>query len=109
MTTQEPTITKLTFSQLCDFANRYWEQHPEEATQFNPSAPSAVIVFTQDSFNKEYSETSRSYQVSLANKYFLPNQAGNSLFGNCLDGSEDMVRLDYYLTSWKIDYCYIKH
>lgn len=72
----------------------------------------AVIVFTADSFNKPYSVESRSYLVSRDNKFFQKSKCGNSLFGDCLDGSEDAIRLDWYIyncdgKSWKIDYCYI--
>lgn len=74
----------------------------------NKSWKKAVIVFTKDSFNREYSEKSRSYEVSSNDKYFDGNMIGNSLFGNCLDGTDNDVRLDRYIGDWKVDYCYIK-
>lgn len=67
-----------------------------------------VIVFTQDSFDKTYTEVERSYEVTSDNKAFLPNMISNSIFGNCLDGIDNGVRLDLYIYGgWKIDYCYI--
>jgi hypothetical protein len=71
----------------------------------------AVIVFTADSFNGEYSEKERSYEVTNGNKWFLGNQGGTSLFGDCLDGSEQGIRLDWYIRRdehpWKVERCYI--
>lgn len=67
----------------------------------------AVIVFTKESFNKEYSEEARSYAVSSDNKYFNGNMNGSSLYGYCLDGTDDDVRLDRYLGNWIVEYCYI--
>lgn len=71
----------------------------------------AVIVFTEDSFDKEYSLDARSYKVSSDCKYFNPLMIGNSLFGDALDGTDDDVRLEYYMSTrinpWYVDYCYI--
>ena len=72
----------------------------------------AVIVFTEDSFTREYSEESRSYEISSDNKTFR-NSFSNSLFGYCLDGTDQGVRLDCYMEfygnkpGWKVDYCYL--
>ena len=71
----------------------------------------AVVVFKQESFSREYSEESRSYEINRDAKYFDGNMIGNSLFGNCLDGKDDGVRLDHYMNAekggWKVEYCYI--
>lgn len=91
-------MNKLTLSELRD--NETWKK--------------AVIVFTKDSYSRDFSETQRSYEVSRDNKYFDPNMIGNSLFGSCLDGTDDDVRLDRYIHRlpeeghvWKVEYCYI--
>lgn len=80
----------------------------------NESWKKAVVVFTENSFNREYSETERSYSISRDSKYFNPMMIGNSLFGNCLDGKDNGVRLDRYMSllpnegkRWHVDYCYI--
>lgn len=76
-----------------------------------------VIVFKPESFDKEYSEKSRSYEVSSDNKYWNPEKTGNSLFGYCLDGTDQGARLDWYMHSipkdnlgkrWEVDYCYLQ-
>lgn len=69
----------------------------------------AVVVFTNGSFKDDYTEEERSYKISSDAKYFNPKMTGNSLFGDCLDGSEADIRLDHYIDSetWTIDYCYI--
>lgn len=76
----------------------------------------AVVVFKQESFDKEYSLESRSYAISSGENYFRSDKISNSLYGDCLDGSENGVRLDLYIHSmpednvgkpWIVDYCYI--
>jgi hypothetical protein len=74
----------------------------------------AVIVFKKESFSKEFSELERSYTISSNAKYFDWQMNGNSLFGDCLDGKDDGVRLDIYMKllpkegkRWIEDYCYI--
>lgn len=67
----------------------------------------AVIVFTKDSFKKPFSEKERSYKVSSQNRYFETGKISNSLIGDCLDGTDQGVRLDYYLGDWKIEKIYL--
>ena len=67
------------------------------------------IVFSQDSFTKEYSLESRTYRTSSEYKFFDAEKIGNSLFGSSLDGTDNAVRLDWYLLAdhpWKVEYCY---
>ena len=78
-------------------------------------AMTGYIVFSSDSFDKEYSEASRTYTVSSRNKAFMPNMGGYSIYGSSLDGSDKMVRLEQYMSTeyggndgWKIEKCYIK-
>jgi hypothetical protein len=67
-----------------------------------------VAVITEDSFDKQYSLTERSYEFSNDNKAFLPNQCSNSIFADCLDERDLGVRLDWYIPKeWKVEYCYI--
>lgn len=71
------------------------------------------IIFTEDSFATQYPLLSRTYSVSSDNKAFWPNMGGYSIFGNCLDGTDHSVRLDYYMAEerdingWKVEDCYI--
>lgn len=72
------------------------------------------IVFTEDSFDKPYSEEERTYVVSSDNKAFQPHMGGYSIFGTSLDGSDKHVRLDAYMAEeyagedgWKVERCYI--
>lgn len=74
-----------------------------------------IVVFTADSFDKEYSEESRSYIVSSDNKAFLDGMGGYSIYASCLDGTDPCVRLEGYMAAehggkdgWKVEYCYIK-
>ena len=73
------------------------------------------IVFSADSFDKEYPEAARTYAVSSNNKAFMPNMGGYSIYGSSLDGSDRNVRLERYMAKehggkdgWKIERCYMK-
>ena len=73
----------------------------------------AHIIFTEDSFHKPYSLLNRTYCITSDNKAFWPNVGGYSIFGNCLDGTDQGVRLDHYMAEeqdingWKVEDCYI--
>lgn len=76
---------------------------------------SAVIVFTEDSFNKFYPLISRSYRLTENDMWGLDDtKIGRRITGSCLDGTDQNVRLDYYMNqdnpenNWKIEYCYIE-
>ena len=92
---------KITWSEMCDFL---CENHDRKG----------VVVFKQNpTWKKQYSEKSRSYEVGGWCNLFYSNLISTSVFGNCLDGSENGVRLDWYMHAdkpeerWKVDYCYI--
>lgn len=84
--------------------------------QENRDWEDAVIVFKPESFDKEFNETQRSYKISRESNYFQPDKISSSLYGSCLDGSDNGVRLDLYMKAipedklgkrWIVDYCYI--
>lgn len=95
-----------------------WEQFKEIMEKANKEKNSikGVIVFKPESFDKEFSEESRSYEVGSDNKYWNPMMGGSSLFGYCLDGTDQGARLDWYMHAvpednlgkrWLVDYCYL--
>ena len=73
----------------------------------------AHIVFTEDSFDILYSLLSRTYAFSSDNKAFWSKLGGYSIFASCLDGTDQRVRLDWYMAEegnkdgWKAQECYI--
>lgn len=106
-------MKKLTYYEMKDTMQRAFTEGKKKT---------AVIVFTEDSFPKQYSLESRSYRVSADNKVFNPRAAGYSLYGECLDGKDRGVRLEQYIDceygkdnkfgkdgmGWHVDYCYIE-
>lgn len=60
-----------------------------------------TIVYSKDNWNKSFSEMQRTYTTNTEQKYFNPNMCGCSLFGNCLDGIDLGVRLDWY--NWQAE------
>jgi len=73
----------------------------------------AHIVFTEGSFTKPYPLLSRTYSLTSDNKAFWPNMGGYSIFADCLDGTDQGVRLEWYMAEegnkdgWKVQECYI--
>ena len=65
-----------------------------------------VIVFAEDYFSEPYTVTERSYYVGSHDKYWDILTIGRGLLGDCLDGIDLGVRLDWFRTPWKVDYCY---
>lgn len=103
-------MKKLSFSEFVDAMYKFNDEN-NVTHQFAGEQKIGFVVFTKDSFNKPYSLKSRTYAVSSGNKFFIRGMGGNSIFGDCLDGSENGVRLDWYIKgehAWKIDYCYFK-
>lgn len=94
-------MDKLTWS---DFAEKMYRANSENRKV------TGVVVFSADSFKESYPEKSRSYRVSSMEKYFNAHASGRSLYGNCLDGADDGVRLDLYMyrekDRWNPEYCY---
>ena len=91
----------ITYGEFCNAMRNWNVSHDEsKAEKFG------VIVYKQDNFKTEYSEESRSYRVNNANRKFQKNKNANSLFGDCLDGTDDAVRLDWY--DWTVEFCYFE-
>ena len=68
----------------------------------------AVIVYKQSNFKTPYPVESRSYRVNnFSGKAFFFEMLGRSIFGDCLDGSEEYLRLD--VQNWEIEYCYFEN
>ena len=99
-------MKKITWSELCKAMWKFNEEHGY-TTKGNAERLRGVVVFTKDSFTKPYTEIQRSYEFTSDNKAFLPNQHSNSIFACCLDGTDDGVRIDWYMPNWKVEYCYL--
>lgn len=98
----EPVID-LSYREMSDIFHHVNDKHKEPVCGY--------IVFSQDSFDKPYSEQSRTYVVSSNNKAFISGAGGYSIYGSCLDGTDQCVRLERYMrgeNAWKIDRCYMK-
>ena len=80
-----------------------------------PKPGSPCIVFADSNWpDRHYPLRSRTYEVSSDNKAFRSRCCSTSLFGSCLDGTDQMVRLDCYMKDfgnkggWVVDHCYLK-
>ena len=99
-----------------DISPKVEMSYPELSTLFRSvndkglSPITGYIVFTADSFDKDYSETSRTYGVSSNNKAYQSGMGGYSIYGSCLDGTDSCIRLEGYMrgeNSWRIEKCYM--
>jgi hypothetical protein len=97
-------MKKITYTELKDAMYNFNDEHSDGKASLY-----GVIVFTENSFDKPYTETERSYRVSNDNKGFQHGKISNSIYGNCLDNKDLGVRLDWYMhEGWKVDYCYLE-
>ena len=85
-------MKKITYAELREAMFRFNEEHPDQKSTLN-----GVIVFTQDSFTKPYTETERSYRTDNTQKAFNHGMCSNSIWADCLDGKDIGVRLDLYM------------
>lgn len=102
----EPKAVQMTYSQMKLFFQQT-EKEKKHATGF--------IVFTEDSFDKSYTEEERTYVVSSDNKAFVEGVGGYSIYASSLDGKDKCVRLEAYMADerggkdgWKVEKCYVK-
>lgn len=105
-------MEKLTFNELVNIIKRHNEENHITTQYGDKNALSCVAVIDNSSFGgKEYPLESRSYRFRSDEKFFVPEMLGHSIFADALDGSDDGVRLDWYLfeeNPWEIEYCYIE-
>ena len=99
---------RMSFNELREAMYNFNKENNITSKGMSDKQLKGVVVFTADSFDKPFTEVERSYEITNSNKAFLPNMCSNSIFANCLDGVDLGVRLDLYLTEWKVDYCYLK-
>lgn len=64
-----------------------------------------VIVYKPENWTTPYTEEQRSYRVSSNCWGFMSGKISNAVYGDCLDGTDIGVRLDWY--NWSADYCYM--
>lgn len=67
----------------------------------------AVVVYTEDSFPRQFTEEERSYRFSKSCPYYEDGKISNRITGSCLDGLDNGVRLDWYFDKWTIEKIYI--
>lgn len=103
------TSEKMTYNELRNF----FIKHNDNGGLENPI--SGYIVFSESNWpDRHYPESSRTYEISSGNNAFRSSCYSTSLFGSCLDGTDQMVRLDWYMENsgskdgWLVDYCYLK-
>lgn len=100
-------MERITYEKLKEIFEKHEEQIPKDHL-------TGAIVFSEDSWEKQYSLDSRTYIVSSDNKAFQPGKGGYSIFGYSKDGTDLGVRLESYMreerggkNGWKVDYCYL--
>ena len=99
---------RMTWRELCDYIHEYNEKNQNEYNHINKRLVAAV-VFSNDSptwDRHDYSEEDRTYKFGNGEKYWYGNLCGSSLFAVC-PAESGLVRLDYYIHEWKVEYCYI--
>ena len=96
-------MKKITFGQLAEIMRAYNEEHPDREESADVAG---VVIYKESNWKVPYSEVSRSYRVWNCNRAFQSGKISNSLSGDCLDGTDQGVRLDWY--GWTPEYCYME-
>ena len=102
-------MKKITYTEFRNAMIKFNEEHGI-TTKCNKEKLYGVIVFKESSFTKPYTEIQRSYKTNSDQKAFINGMCSNSIFADCLDGTDNGVRLDWYMfdeNGWKVDYCYL--
>ena len=100
-------MQKMSYAEFRDAMFKFNKEHPE--APYGKATLYGVIVFTEDSFGRPYTETERSYRTDNAQKGFNHGMISNSILADCLDGKDLGVRIDLYMyDGWKVDYCYLE-
>lgn len=94
-------MKKISFGKLVEIMRRFNDENPDKQ---NAPCISGVIVYDKSNFKRSYTEKERSYRVYNNNRMFQKGMIANSLEGDCLDGTDNGVRLDRY--DWGKEYCY---
>lgn len=92
---------RISESQLDKFMMEYNQKY--NGKEYAPTIE-AVIVFSADNWEVPYSLIQRSYKISNCNTGYEYGKLGSCIVGNCLDGKDLGVRLDWY--RWKAEYAY---
>lgn len=105
-------MEKLTWTQLIDIINKHNKDNNIKQQYSDKNPLYCVVVIDNSSFLQEYPLEARSYRFRSDEKRFLPEMLGSSIFASTLDGSDDGVRLDWYIydkDGWNIEYCYVEN
>lgn len=103
-------IKKMSWNEARQYLINFNYQHDIRSKGAGKACCIMVAVIKQESFAAPYTEEERSYRFSNHNKGFITPNLGNSIFADCLDGTDPCVRIDRYIDDgvWDVDYCYIK-
>ena len=60
----------------------------------------AMVLFSKNNWNVDYSITQRLYEINLSSSGFDKEGNGQAIIGSSLDGSDQNVRLEIY--DWEV-------
>lgn len=98
-------MEKMTWPELKEYILAYNKKNDNHYNSIKKKI-SAAIVFDNESWEEDYDLEARTYRISNDDKYWYPECGGSSLFAYC-SAESGLVRLDYYLPEWIVEYCYI--
>lgn len=99
---EKSTMKKITYKELWSIMNKYNKEHPDREGHADITG---VIVYKESNWEKPFTEKERSYRVANSCREFQDGKISSQLSGDCLDGKDLGVRLDWY--RWEVDYCYM--
>lgn len=104
----EPKPEIMTYIELKQRFCEHEEQGDKEPLE-------GYVVFSEDNYIKKCSEIERTYVFSSRNKAFMKDTVDCSIYGYCLAGGDQEIRLDQYIVNenasakgWRMEYVYMK-
>lgn len=94
-------MRKVTYA---EFESKMFQFNEKHSNGHDDCTLTGVIVYKQENWDKPYTLEERSYEVNNHCNGFRGGLISGAIWGNCLDGKDVGVRLDWY--NWKVEYCY---
>jgi len=99
---------QMTWRDLCDYIREYNERNGNSYNHVTKKLVAAVVFSneTKSLPRHDYSLEDRTYKFGNGEKYWYGDLCGSSLFAVC-PSEIGLVRLDWYIGDWIVEYCYI--
>ena len=103
---------RMTWVEAYEYMLDYNREHDIRTTRGKGEVTIVAVIKDSSMYHPKgitsYTEEQRSYKFTNREKAFIKGMGCVSIFADCLDGSENHLRLDWCIPyEWEVEYCYI--